>query len=176
MVVIHLVRGFCTRHPHLLCIDHHNIITGIHVRRIFRLVLAAQPMGNLAGEAAQRLFRGVHHEPVAGHFFCFGTVGFHLEPPSGTAFSRARILINRLLHFKRQIKQFLARTGNLPYYRQGLNIPPAPLIRALRACARAPGNCTTASPAGAKSYAGTQRPAARQRRVQAGVSPRRVQA
>ena len=48
----------------LLGVDHHQVIAGINVRGVNRLVLAAQTAGQLGGQTAQRLAGCVDEVPV----------------------------------------------------------------------------------------------------------------
>ena len=56
------------RRFNLFRVDDHDEVAGIHVRRIFRLVLAAQARGDGSRDTAQRLPFGIHQQPVVGHF------------------------------------------------------------------------------------------------------------
>ena len=69
MVVIDLVRQLLAGEADLFGIDHNHKITGIHVGREYGLVLAAQPVGNLACQPAQNLVLGIHEIPVADDLF-----------------------------------------------------------------------------------------------------------
>jgi hypothetical protein len=58
-------------------VDHDHVIAGVHVRRVHRLVLAAQHHGHLGGEAAQGLPLGVHHQPAALDVDGAGAIRLH---------------------------------------------------------------------------------------------------
>src|SRR5699024_5641467 len=62
---------------YLLCIDDDNIVADVHARRVFRLVLAAQSMGNLSGQATQGLAVGINDIPVAAYLAFFGRKRLH---------------------------------------------------------------------------------------------------
>jgi len=59
MVVIHLVGRLATGYMHLVGIDDNNVVAGIYMRRIFRLVLAAQATSDLGGQTPERLACGI---------------------------------------------------------------------------------------------------------------------
>ena len=76
---------------HLLRVDHHDIIAGVAMRGVFRLVLAAQTPGNFGRQATERLVRGVNHEPVALDSVCIGAEGFHFKIPDMPPLGGTRI-------------------------------------------------------------------------------------
>ena len=73
--VVDLVFALVAAHLHPLRIDDHDVVAGIHVRRIARLVLALQPFGDFAGQAPQDFIRRIHQVPLPGDLSRFGAVG-----------------------------------------------------------------------------------------------------
>ena len=55
MAVVDLVLGLVAGDAQLVDVDDDDEVAGVHVRRVDRLVLAAQAQRDLAGEAAQHL-------------------------------------------------------------------------------------------------------------------------
>src|SRR5690554_5596092 len=55
VVVIDLVRRLATGNMDLFGVDYNNVVAGIHMRRVFGLMLAAKPARDFAGETAQGL-------------------------------------------------------------------------------------------------------------------------
>src|SRR5690606_17846866 len=52
------------------------------MRSVFRLVLAAQALGDFAGQTSQRLAGSIHNIPVTFHAFRFRAQGFHAQSAS----------------------------------------------------------------------------------------------
>src|SRR6185369_435872 len=75
--VIDLVLGFSPGHPHLRCVHDDDVVAGVDVRRVLRLMLAAQAHRDLGGELAEHLALSVDHEPAVLDFACLRRVGFH---------------------------------------------------------------------------------------------------
>ena len=71
MVVIHLVGCLAAGNMYLVGIDNNYIVAGVHVRREFRLVLAAQTAGYLGRKAPKCLAVGINDIPVAIHLMRF---------------------------------------------------------------------------------------------------------
>ena len=71
--VFHLVAG----HANLVGVDDNNVIAGIDMWRIFRLVLAAEASCDLGGQAPQGLARGINQVPVAPYFLRLGRKRLH---------------------------------------------------------------------------------------------------
>jgi hypothetical protein len=65
VLVVALVFELGARDGDLLCVDHDHEITNVDVRRVDRLALAAQGIGQLGGETTEVLALGVDDEPVA---------------------------------------------------------------------------------------------------------------
>src|SRR3546814_1689512 len=65
MPVVNLVLELVAGRLHLLGIDDDDVIARVDVRGVFRLVLAAQAVGNFSGQTAERFVRRVNHVPVA---------------------------------------------------------------------------------------------------------------
>ena len=77
MGVVHLVVCLVAGHPELFGIDDDDEISGIDVRRVDGLVLAAQTEGDFTGHPAENLVGCVNHKPLMRHFGCFCAEGFH---------------------------------------------------------------------------------------------------
>jgi hypothetical protein len=75
--VVDLVVGLVAGDPDLLGIDDDDEITGIDVRRVDGLVLAAQTEGDFTGHPAENLIGCVNHKPLMRHLSRFGAEGFH---------------------------------------------------------------------------------------------------
>src|SRR4029079_17465986 len=65
VAVVALLAALVARHLDLLRADHHDEVAGGAVRRVLRLALAAEGIGDLRGEAAERLAAGIDEQPVA---------------------------------------------------------------------------------------------------------------
>ena len=65
MAVVELLVALVARHRDLLGVDDDDEVAGVHVRRVGRLALAAQRVGDLGGEAPEGLALGVDEQPVA---------------------------------------------------------------------------------------------------------------
>ena len=77
--VVHLVLQLLAGHRDLLGIDHHQVVAGVDVRGVDGLVLAAQAVGQLGGQAAEGLAGGVDEIPVALDGLGLGDVSLHGE-------------------------------------------------------------------------------------------------
>src|SRR5690606_17291889 len=77
VAVIDLVRGFFSGDMYFLCVHDNDVIAGVHVRGVFGLVLAAQPMRKFRSKTTQSLACRIDDEPVALHSIGFCTEGFH---------------------------------------------------------------------------------------------------
>ena len=84
LLVLQLVASY----GNLFRVDHDEVIAGIAVRGVDRLVFAAQAMRELAGETAERLVRGVDDVPVALDGLRIGADGFHLRAPKSVEGSK----------------------------------------------------------------------------------------
>src|SRR3954447_986668 len=63
VAVVHLLLPLLARDGDLLRVDDDDEVARVHVRRVDRLALAAQRVGDLGGEAAEGLALGVDQEP-----------------------------------------------------------------------------------------------------------------
>jgi ribosomal protein L13 len=54
MMMVYLVRRLTTGHTYLLSIDDNDVIAGINVWSVFRLVLTSQATGNLCSQTTER--------------------------------------------------------------------------------------------------------------------------
>ncbi len=79
--VVDLVLQLAAGDADLLGVDHDDEVAGIDVRGVDGLVLAAQPMGQGRGQAAQRLAFGVHEVPVTPDGIRLGGECFHAIGP-----------------------------------------------------------------------------------------------
>src|SRR5438876_1738068 len=77
MPVIRLALGLAARHAQLRRVHDDDVIAGVDMRRVLRLVLAAQAGSNLDGEPAQDLALGVDHEPALFDLAYLRGIGFH---------------------------------------------------------------------------------------------------
>src|SRR5215472_17859135 len=77
VVVVDLVAELAPGDADLLRVHHHDVIAHIDVRAVVSLVLALQAVGDLRGEAPQRLVAGVDDEPVAADAGGLGKYGLH---------------------------------------------------------------------------------------------------
>ncbi len=64
VTVVHLVQGLGASDLEFGSVDHDDEVTGINVRRVNGLVLAAQTQGHFAGDPAEHLIGGVNHKPL----------------------------------------------------------------------------------------------------------------
>ena len=64
VTAVQLVGHLGAGHLDLLAVDHDDEIPVIHMGSKFGLMLAAQAMGDLAGQTAQNLILGIDHIPV----------------------------------------------------------------------------------------------------------------
>ena len=78
MAVIELVVGLVAGHAQLFDVGHDDEIAGVHVRRVDRLVLAAQTQRDLAREAAQHLVGRVDDVPIPRDVGGLGGEGLHV--------------------------------------------------------------------------------------------------
>ena len=58
-------------------VDNHDVVAGIDVRRVFRLMLAAQTARDLNCQAAENLALGIYDVPVVADFARLRRIGFH---------------------------------------------------------------------------------------------------
>ena len=65
MAVVALVLALVAAHVDLLGVDHDDEVARVDVRRVLRLALAAQHVGDLRRQTAERLAVGVDQHPVA---------------------------------------------------------------------------------------------------------------
>jgi hypothetical protein len=63
VAIIDLVGQFLTSEPHLVRIDDNDMVTAINVRRVTWLSLAAQDIGNEAGNTANNQIFCVNEDP-----------------------------------------------------------------------------------------------------------------
>eukprot|EP01132_Coremiostelium_polycephalum_P021669 gene21671-25721_t len=71
VTVVHFVLRFVAGNTYLLGVDDDNVVTGINVRGVLRLVLATQTAGDFSGQTTQGLTSGVDDKPVALNCFWF---------------------------------------------------------------------------------------------------------
>src|SRR5690606_33254533 len=75
--VVHLVGQLVAGDVDLLGVDHDDVVAGVDVRGVDRLVLAAQAVREFGAEAAEGLAGGVDDVPVALDGLVLGGEGFH---------------------------------------------------------------------------------------------------
>jgi hypothetical protein len=72
MAVINFVQGLGTGDTQFGCVDDHNVVSGIDVRRVNGLVFAAQTESNFAGYSTEDLIGRVKHKPLVHDLSGFG--------------------------------------------------------------------------------------------------------
>src|SRR3954469_23847071 len=77
VAVVALLLALVAGHRDLLGVDHDHEVADVAVRRVLRLALPAEHVGNLRREAAERLARRVDDEPVALAGCWCGYEGLH---------------------------------------------------------------------------------------------------
>src|SRR5690606_25520267 len=77
---VRLLVGLVAGEAHLRGVDDHDVVAGVQMRRVDRLVLAAQDAGDAAGEPAEDLALGVHGPPAALNVGFTGCVCLHSHP------------------------------------------------------------------------------------------------
>src|SRR5258708_3464234 len=80
MAVVGLPLGLLAGDAQLRDVDDDDIIAGVDVRRVLRLMLAAQPRGNLHRQPPQDFALSVDHVPAELDLARFCRVGLH--PPN----------------------------------------------------------------------------------------------
>src|SRR5690606_6448868 len=80
VMVVLLVERLVAGHAKLVDVDHDDVVAGIDVRRIDRLVLATQTTGNLSRKTAKHLVGRIDNKPVALDFMRLGRKRFHSIP------------------------------------------------------------------------------------------------
>ena len=84
--VVALVGALVAGHLHLLGVDDDHVVAHVHVRRERRLVLAAEDLGDVRGEAAENDALGVDQHPLLVDVALADRIGLHLSVPvSGRA-------------------------------------------------------------------------------------------
>ena len=68
VALVDLTLFLSTAEYDLLGIDHHDVVAGVEMRRIGRLILAAQNPGDLDRKAAQNLAFRINHNPLGVEF------------------------------------------------------------------------------------------------------------
>ena len=79
MAVIELLVELVAGDVDLLRVDHDDEVTGVDVRRVLRLVLAAQRVRDRRSEAPEGLAVGVDDVPLASDLSGLGVVGLHRQ-------------------------------------------------------------------------------------------------
>ena len=74
---VRLVLLLAAGETHLGGVHHHDEVTAIHVRRVGRLVLAADELGHDTDQPAERHTGGIHDVPTVGDVVGRGGVGLH---------------------------------------------------------------------------------------------------
>ncbi len=88
---VHLVGFFLAGKAHVLRIDDHHVVAGVHMGGENGLVLATQDVGSGHRHSSEHLVLGVNDPPLALDFFGFGGKRFHV----------LSWLLNRVLEFGR---------------------------------------------------------------------------
>ena len=63
-MTVNLLVDLVARQPHVLGIDHDDVISAIEARRVARLILADQKPRDARRQAPEHLPFRVHHEPI----------------------------------------------------------------------------------------------------------------
>ena len=92
MAVVHLVVELVPRHRDLLRVDDDDEVARVDVRRVLRLALAAQHVGDLRREPPQDLAVGVDDVPAALDLARLCVVGLHVKEAADTPVRRRRIV------------------------------------------------------------------------------------
>src|SRR5215469_2297972 len=157
VVVVDLVGELAPGDADLLRVHHHDVIAHIDVGAVVSLVLALQTMGDLRGEAPQRLVARVDDEPVAADGRGLGKYGLHRSlvaaglrsapvPSSAAAKKRRASLLKQLPQCKAPIpgcrpppgSRRGACRGRAAAYNRGRIYGVRPLFRR---CDRRPRSC-----------------------------------
>src|SRR4030042_3861013 len=80
VMIVYLVFQLPSGQTHLSCVDHHNKISRIHMRRVGGFMLSPQYPSHSNSEPPQYLALCVYKIPVVIHFFFLCLVGLHLIP------------------------------------------------------------------------------------------------
>jgi hypothetical protein len=92
MAVIALLVELVARDDDLLGVHDDDEIARVHVRRVDRLALAAQRVGDLGRQPSEGLTLGVDDVPVARDLSRLGCVGLHKTESDGPSARRGRIV------------------------------------------------------------------------------------
>src|SRR3970040_2326098 len=65
VTVVELALAFVAAHGDARGVDHDDVVAGVEVRLVPRLVLALEHGGDARGDTAERLARGIDHEPAS---------------------------------------------------------------------------------------------------------------
>ncbi|SCM70588.1 hypothetical protein KL86DES1_10499 [uncultured Desulfovibrio sp.] len=87
--VIFFIGHFFAGNFDLFAVNYHDKVPVIHMRGEFRLVLAAQAVGDLAGQTTEHLILSVNHEPFAIDVFGGGAERLHRSDSSHLQISAA---------------------------------------------------------------------------------------
>src|SRR3954466_13470790 len=85
VAVVHLLGALLSRDRDLLRVVDDHEVTGVDVRGVSRLALAAQRVSDLGRETAEGLALSVNDEPVALAIRGFGDVSLHFHRGRGRA-------------------------------------------------------------------------------------------
>ncbi len=72
MAIILLLIKLVACEDDLVSVDNDHKVTRVNVRSIYRFMLAAQKVGDLAGQPSQGLSSRIDHIPLARHILCVG--------------------------------------------------------------------------------------------------------
>ena len=67
------------REHHLVGVDHHDVVAGVHARSIGGLVPATDKIGGLDGEATEGNLGGIDQVPLGLHCLLLGEIRFHAK-------------------------------------------------------------------------------------------------
>ena len=98
VAIVNFVDRLGAGHTQLGCIDDDDEVTGIDVRRINGLVLAAQTARHFGGYMTKNEVVGVNHEPAVLDVLRFGGKGFHGNDPGQSCFGMWLLCGSVFLH------------------------------------------------------------------------------
>ena len=77
VAVVHLVRPLVPGNTYLFRVDDNNVVAGVDVRRVHRLVLPAQPQRDFRCQPTQSFISSINELPVPPHFGRFRSKCLH---------------------------------------------------------------------------------------------------
>src|SRR5690625_2546265 len=90
VVVVHLVLGLIASDAHFISVNHDDVIAGVHMRSVLRLVFTTQASSNFCSRTAVSLIFRIKQQPVVFNILWFGTKSLHVTSPKSGIISRER--------------------------------------------------------------------------------------